>query len=218
VLLNRALNNQGRLLIERYLNQGYITIEDIKAVSQAYPEEGVPLWQGRNPNPNEAKEPLETRYYRLKSEIWLLSVAHAAQGVVNFVALAAKMAQSKGIPSGAVFFPDGNQIVGEKGFDSRLQAWDQFPPSMEWHPMSYGICQDSSCIVSQVQRVVEMSPPQTQIIPALAGLWGQKYDNRPDLEEQMAAIRSKFPRIRGISHFAFSWQEPEFDKQRRFCQ
>ncbi|MGK7945672.1 MAG: family 10 glycosylhydrolase [Microcystaceae cyanobacterium] len=216
-LLNRAQNNQGRALINRYLEQGYITPQDLISVSEAYPEEGVPLWQGRNPSADEAEIPLETRYARLKAEIWLLAVAHAAQGVVDFVAFAASMAQKQGIPSGAVFFPDGNQVVGEKGFDSRLQAWDQFPPSMEWHPMSYGVCNDSSCIVKKVERVVEMSPANTQIIPALAGLWGENYDNRPDLEEQMQAIRSQFPQVQGISHFAFSWQEPEFDKKRRFC-
>ncbi len=216
--LNRAVNQKGRDLLTRYLNQGYITAKDVSEVDKLYPKEGSPLWQGRTPPPNEQKEPLNSRLNRLKTEIWFLAVAHAAQGVVDFVTFAASTAQKYGIPSGAVFFPDGNQLVGERGFDSRLQAWDQFPASMEWHPMAYGVCRDSRCIVAQVKRVMEMSPRQVKIIPAIAGLWSQSYDNRPNLESQMEAIRSSFPQLRAISHFAFSWQDPEFDKERRFCQ
>ncbi|MFM8308117.1 MAG: hypothetical protein ACKN87_13980, partial [Microcystis aeruginosa] len=67
-------------------------------------------------------------------------------------------------------------------------------------------------------RVVASRGNQTAVIPALAGLWGQPYNNRPSLEVQMAAIRLAFPSIDIISHFAFSWQEPQFDRVRRFCQ
>ncbi len=217
-LVNRGVNHKGRALIERYVTQGYITANDVLAIDKLYPQEGSPRWQGRNPPATEMKEPLQTRYQRLKADIWHLSVAHAAQGVLDFLAMAASMVQNQGIPAGAVFFPDGNQSVGNRGYDSRLQAWDKFPPSLEWHAMSYGVCNDTSCIVQQVKRVTGTAPAGVQIVPALAGLWGKNYDNRPSLEAQMEAIRVTAPKIRSISHFAFSWQEPEYDRERRFCK
>jgi hypothetical protein len=73
-------------------------------------------------------------------------------------------------------------------------------------------------VVNQIKRVVASRGNQNRLIPALAGLWGQPYNNRPSLEVQMEAIRIAFPTIDGISHFAFSWQEPQFDRARRFCQ
>ena len=217
-LYERGLNNQGRELIQRYVTKGYITLNDVKEVAQLYPNDGTPLWQGRVPPETEATDSLEVRYQRLKTDIWYLVVAHAAQGVINFVSLATAIVERYGIPAGAVFFPDGNQLVGEKGFDSRLQAWDKFPPSLEFHPMAYGLCQDASCIVKQVERVIKMSPDQVKITPAIAGLWGKTQDNRPTLETQISAIRSKFPQLQSLSHFAFSWQEPTFDQNRRFCR
>jgi hypothetical protein len=63
-----------------------------------------------------------------------------------------------------------------------------------------------------------MASQQVKVIPALAGSWGRDSDNRPSLEAQMQAIRKVLPQIKSVSHFAFSWQEPEFDRQRRFCQ
>ncbi|WP_083775314.1 family 10 glycosylhydrolase [Gloeothece citriformis] len=217
-LYDRALNNKGRALIERYVTQGYITANDIVAVDNLYPEEGSPLWQGRTPPPNEMQSTASARFERLRYELWYLAVAHAAQGVVNFLTMATTPVQRRGLVAGAVFFPDGNQIVGETGFDSRLQPWDKFPPSIEWHPMSYGICGNPSCIVQQVKRVTGMAPQQVKIIPALAGLWGRDYDKRPSLEEQMRAIRSAAPQINSISHFSFSWQEPDIENERRSCQ
>ncbi|PSF39215.1 hypothetical protein C7H19_00030 [Aphanothece hegewaldii CCALA 016] len=217
-LLNRSLNNKGRALLDRYVTQGYITPEDIIAVDKLYPDEGSPLWQGRVPPEKEMEDPVQVRFQRLKNEIWYFTVAHAAQGVIDYLTKAATLAQNRGIPAGAVFFPDGNQPVGEKGFDSRLQAWDRFPTSIEWHPMSYAVCNQANCITEQVKRVISAASPQTQVIPALAGQWGRIYDNRPSLEEQMLAIRNNIPRIKSISHFAFSWQESEFDKERRFCR
>nr|WP_245602755.1 family 10 glycosylhydrolase [Gloeothece verrucosa] len=217
-LYNRALNNKGRALIERYVTQGYITLNDLVTVDNQYPEEGSPLWQGRTPPPNEMQLPANARFQRLKDELWYLSVAHAAQGVINFLSQAATLVQRRGIVAGAVFFPDGNQVVGQKGFDSRLQPWDKFPPLIEWHPMSYGVCGTPSCIVQQVKRVTGMASGQVKIVPALAGLWGRDYDKRPSLEEQMRAIEAAAPQIKAISHFSFSWQEPELENERRSCR
>jgi hypothetical protein len=116
-----------------------------------------------------------------------------------------------------VFFPEGNQSLGQ-GYDSRLQPWDRFPSNLEWHPMLYANCADSGCIVSQAQRVLSMAKPGTQVIPALAGKWGESISNRPSLEVQMQGLRQLAPQLKGVSHFAYSWQYPENDNERKFCR
>lgn len=84
--------------------------------------------------------------------------------------------------------------------------------------MSYALCNDPECVVKQVKKVLSAATTGTQVVPAIAGFWGKSYENRPSLEIQMSALRSNFPQLKSISHFAFSWQEPEFDKERRFCK
>jgi hypothetical protein len=212
-LYDRALNSKGRELIERYIRQGSISATDVAAVNKLYSDKTPPLWQGRTPSPTDTVASLQW-------QLWQLSVAHAAQGVLDFLSLAMLPAQRAGIKSGAVFFPDANQAVGQGGYDSRLQPWDRFPNTMEWNPMSYGVCgnTNTSCIEDLVRRVVERASPGTQVTPALAGVWGKSVSNRPPLEVQMQAIRQNLPQINSISHFAFSWQEPQFDRDRKFCQ
>ncbi|XHR84421.1 MAG: family 10 glycosylhydrolase [Gloeotrichia echinulata GP01] len=217
-LFQRARNNKGLDLIRRFLSKGYVTTGDIAEVDLLYPFEVEPLWQGRTPQPGQKsilsaidKQPL------LQLELWQLSVAHAMQGILDFVNLASYPAQQQGIPAGVVFFPEGNQTVGQ-GYDSRLQPWDRFPSSLEWHPMSYGNCGNVSCIVAQVQRVLSMAKPGTQVIPALAGKWGESVSNRPPLEVQMQALQQFAPQLKGVSHFAYSWQEPGDDSDRKFCR
>lgn len=216
-LLARAQNSKGRLLIERYLQQGTITTRDIAAADRLLPEEEPPLWQGRTPTEVADKGNLFARRKRLQLELWYLSVAHAAQGVIDFLNLAAAEPAARNLPTGAVFFPDGNQAVGQWGFDSRLQPWTRFPSSMQWHAMSYGVCGNPSCIVSLVERTVNRAPKGTHVAPVLAGTWGKALKNRPALEAQMEAIHARFPQIDTISHFAYSWQEPESTSLRRSC-
>jgi uncharacterized lipoprotein YddW (UPF0748 family) len=212
-LYDRGLNGKGRELIRRYISKGAIDISDIQAINALYPNEPTPLWQGRTPSPTDTLASLQW-------QLWQLSVAHAAQGVVDFLSLATLAAQRNGVRAGAVFFPDANQSVGQTGYDSRLQAWDRFPRSIEWHPMSYGVCGDNntSCIEALVKRVADRTPSGTQVIPALAGTWGRSVSNRPPLEVQMQAIRRIAPQINAVSHFAYSWQEPQSDRDRKFCQ
>jgi hypothetical protein len=210
-LYNRASNNQGRYLIERYISQGSISASDVEAVKKLYPNEATPLWQGRTPSSTDTVSSLQ-------GQLWQLSVAHAAQGVIDFLSLAALAAQRSGVKAGAVFFPDGNQAVGNGGYDSRLQAWDRFPASIEWHAMSYGVCGNTSCIENLVNRVVERTPAGTQVTPAFAGTWGQSVSNRPPLEVQMQALRQTQPQINSVSHFAYSWQDSVYDRDRKFCQ
>lgn len=217
-LFRRAQNNKGRELIRRFLNRGYITAGDISQVDQLHPQEGEPMWQGRivQPEPKSILSATE-RQPLLQIELWQLAVAHAMQGVIDFLALGAYPAQQQNIPAGAVFFPDANQAIG-RGYDSRLQPWDRFPSSLEWHPMSYSTCGNASCIVQEVQRVLKAAPPGTKVIPALAGNWGKSVGNRPSLEVQMQALRQLGSRVAGVSHFAYSWQYPEDDNDRKFCR
>ncbi len=216
-LYQRALNHKGLELIRRFLKQGFVTIDDITRVDKLFPKEGEPLWQGRNPTLTASLAPAIQRQPQIQLELWELSVAHAMQGVIDFLNQAIQPVEQQGIPAGAVFFPEGNQVI-RQGFDSRLQPWERFPSSIEWHPMVYGICGDSSCIISELQRVLNYAPPGTNVMPALAGVWGQSLKNRPSLETQMQDIHRAAPQVNGVSHFAYSWQEPDFDNDRKFCQ
>jgi hypothetical protein len=223
VLFRRALNQQGLELIRRYISRGHLVDRDIQDVRDLYPNEPEPLWQSRTPSP-----PLQTGQAlptpaslrpRLQAELWQLTVAHAVQGVVDFVAMVGQQVKSMGIESGAVFFPEGNQTVGTGGYDSRLQYWERFPTWMTWHPMAYAVCGHTGCILDGVRRVQTLAPtaPPPTITPALAGIWGQATPNRPALETQMEALRRSTPAIASVSHFALSWQDPEFDRVRKFC-
>ncbi|ABD00834.1 hypothetical protein [Synechococcus sp. JA-3-3Ab] len=157
------------------------------------------------------------RQERWQQQLWQLSVEFARYGILDYLRQAAQPAQSLGIPSGAVFFPDGNQAVGE-GFDARLQPWDRFDPGMEWHPMAYAKCEDGSCVAQQVEQVLAVASPQTFVCPAIAGLWGQAQRQRPSLETQTAELARRFPQLPCVSHFALSWIEPELERSRRTCQ
>lgn len=210
-LQRRAFNGQGRELIARFVQKGFISASDLEAARQLYPSESGPSWQGRDPSLGDTREVLQ-------AQLWLLSVAHAAQGVIDFLNLAIRPLQRDNIPAGAVFFPDGNKAVGQQGYDSRLQPWDRFPANLEFHPMAYSICGSPNCIVDDIRRVVSLAPSQAKIIPALAGYWARRDGNRPSLEEQMSAIREQVPGITAVSHFAYSWQEPEIDQKRRSCR
>ncbi len=219
-LYQRALNKKGQELIRRYATKGSLSVADVDAADKLYPDEAEPLWQGRTPSPSPEKAILPTAAARrplLQWELWQLSVAHALQGILDFVALATLPVQKQGIRAGLVFFPDGNQTVG-KGYDSRLQPWDRFPTNVEWHPMSYAACGNATCITALVQRVFKYAPPEAQVIPAIAGVWGQVISNRPSLEAQMYPIRQVVPQVRGVSHFSFSWQEPQMENARKFCR
>jgi hypothetical protein len=212
-----ARNQKGSYLIDRFLTNGTITVNDLKEADKLYPLEVEPMWQGRTPLENEANMPYEDKFAWIEWDLWQLTLAHASQGVVNFLQQAAVPVAQQQIQSGSVFFPEGNQPVGRRGYDSRLQAWDRFTTS-QWHPMAYATCNRSNCIADQVKRVLSMAPATTEVIPALAGNWGKPTEGRPSLEEQMEGIHRSLPQIHSISHFAFSWQEPEYDYYRSSCQ
>ncbi len=209
-LYQRAQNQKGLELMRRYVQQGTITAGDLAAVNKLYPTEKEPLWQGRSPGAT------SKGLSAIQSDLWNLVVAHAVQGPIDFLTAAATPVQQQGIAVGAAFFPEGNQAVG-RGFDSRLQAWDRFPAAIEWHPMAYGICGDTSCINAQVQKVLQQAPAGTIVAPVLTGQW-QQATQRPSLDAQMWALRSLSPPIQSISHFSFGWQEQQLERDRQFCR
>jgi hypothetical protein len=219
-LFQRALNQQGLELIRRYISRGYLVDADLEAITELYPNEGEPLWQSRIPNSTSATLPAAARRLGLQQELWRLTVAHAVQGVVDFLTRMGQRVQQQGIPTGSVFFPSGNGTVGSNGYDSRLQHWDRFPTWMAWHPMAYAVCGNTGCIMQEIRQVLAAAGPRgTQFVkPVLAGIWGQTTRNRPSLEDQMQALQRTAPGINSVSHFAYSWQDPEFDRNRKFCQ
>lgn len=217
VLLSRATNAKGKAVLQHYLTQGGISASSLAAFDKRYPNDGAALWQGRQV-PKYTKLPSAgSRIVRLRHDLWLLTVAHAYQGVVDFLTAAARPVQQQGMRAGAVFFPGANRRVG-KGFDSRMQPWDQFPKNIEWSPMAYAVCGNSNCIAKQVQDVLATAPSGTQVTPAIAGAWGGFSHNRPSLENQMQAIRRVAPQVQTVSHFDFSWQDPLFANARRSCR
>ncbi len=229
-LLQRASNYQGLELIRRFISRGYLVDSDLTDVQSLYPSEPEPLWQSRTPTvtapldvlgapPTSPPTTPALNRVELQGELWRLTVAHAVQGVVDFLTRNGQYTQQRGLRSGAVFFPGGNRSVGE-GFDSRLQFWDRFPRWMSWHPMAYGVCGHTGCIVEEIRQVMAAAGPQgAQFVkPAIAGIWGQPTRDRPSLEEQMQAIQQTMPEINSVSHFAYSWQDIEFDRARKTCQ
>ncbi len=186
--------------------------EELKRAAGASSEAAATPVPTSSPTPSAA-----FRQERWQQRLWQLSVEFARHGILDYLQQAAQPAQSLGIPTGAVFFPDGNQAVGE-GFDARLQPWDRFDPGMEWHPMAYAKCEDSSCVAQQVEQVLATASPQTFVCPAIAGLWGQAQRQRPSLEAQMAELGRRFPQLPCVSHFALPWIEPELERSRRTCQ
>lgn len=216
----RALNRQGLELMQRYLTRGSLTNADIDEIRQLYPSEAEPLWQSRIPQATDPPLPAAAIRPALQDELWRFSVAHAVQGVIDYLNQISQPVQRQGIPAGAVFFPNGNQSVGTGGFDARLQYWDRFPTSIGWHPMAYGVCGGTGCIMDEIRRVLDAAGPGNEqlVKPALAGIWGKPTSNRPALEVQMESLRRSAPQIKSVSHFAYSWQDPEFDRTRKFCQ
>ncbi|MGF1458144.1 MAG: hypothetical protein ACFBSG_03880 [Leptolyngbyaceae cyanobacterium] len=217
-LLRRATNAQGLELIRRYISRGHLVETDLADIASLYPNEVEPLWQSRIPSDRKENDP-STPLSDVQNELWRLTVAHAVQGVVDFLTQSGQLAQQQGLRTGAVFFPGGNRIVGN-GFDSRLQYWDRFPTWMSWHPMAYGVCGHTGCILDEIREVMAAAGPQgAQFVkPAIAGVWGQSTRDRPSLEAQMQAIYQSMPEINSVSHFAYSWQDGEFDVARKFCE
>jgi hypothetical protein len=213
-LFQRARSINAVELLRRFLQQGSLKADDLQQTNSLKAQ--MPQWQGVDTSNLPATLPAAKQATLLQSELWRLAVAHAAQGVIDFVNHAVNTARSQSPSIGLVFFPEGNAVVGQ-GYDSRLQLWDRFPTSAEWHPMAYGVCGNTSCIMQQIQKVLSKAPPGTEVKPVLAGIWQQSIGNRPPLEAQMSVLRDLAPNITSVSHFAYSWQEPGSDRDRKAC-
>ena len=122
MMINRGTNQKGRAVINHYLKTGTIQAKDIVAVDKLFPAENLAQWQGRNTAGLSKKTPPGVRASKLRWELWLLSVAHAYQGIVDFLNRVATQSQRQGVIPGTVFFPDANKRVG-KGYDSRLTGY-----------------------------------------------------------------------------------------------
>lgn len=216
-LYNRASNKKGLAVIQKYIDKGTITTSDLKAIDSRFPKQANAKWQGRRNFPD-AQDNIESRRNLLKKDLWFFSVAHAAQGIIDFLSFAAQPAKYRNLPAGAVFFPDANRLVGTTAFDSRLQAWDKFPSDLEWHPMAYGVCDGKTdCVTDEVEKVLKTASEDTKVVPALAGAWGKTYRDHPPLEDQIEALRKETPEVNSMSHFSYAWQEPNRDRQRKSC-
>ena len=221
-LLQRAQNASGVELLRRFLQNGFLKANDLKETNSVKDlttsklAEQRPGWQGIDTARIPANLPTAKQATLFQAELWRLAVAHAGQGVIDFVNEATGNVQNRGMATGVVFFPDGNLTVGQ-GYDSRLQLWDRFPASAEWHPMAYAVCGNTSCIMQQIQRVLSRAPAGVQVKPVLAGVWQKSVGNRPPLEAQMQVLYRMAPQLKSVSHFAYSWQEPGSDRDRKAC-
>ncbi len=203
-----AVATPQRELRERFLAQGLIPAADIAPLVAR-----APRVKSNPPRPTAAE--LARQQALWQERLWQQAVDFAQTAIVDFLAAVGAPVTQAGLPVGAVFFPGGNQAIG-RGFDSRLQPWHRFDRQWQWHPMSYARCGTADCIVAEVARVMAEAEG-VEVAPVLTGQWGQAFDGRPSLEDQMTAIAQRFPQIRSVSHFAFAWQEPTWDRARQAC-
>ena len=221
-LLDRADNPTRRSQLETYLDTGRAPVITVTPPPQPKPEEDdAAVRPAPAPTPTPAPQTIS-----LRDEFWEFSTDFAAQGVVDFLDYVAAPVRAERRDVGAAFFPRGNRAIG-RGFDSRLQRWDDFSSSIVWHPMLYGGCNGTDCILDDLDRVLAAAPRGATVIPALAGAWSETSQGRhPPLELQMQAIASRARsgsrganvNIDAVSHFSFGWQNPELERQRQFCQ
>jgi hypothetical protein len=205
-LLNSIGDRYMRELMTIYLQNGEVTRADITNIEQKLANTlNVQPSSSRNPNQDLA---IAQRF------LWQIATNHAYRGVLEFITVVTAPLQQNNIPIGTVFFPGGNRTSQGK-VNPKMQPWDRFPAHMERHPMTYAICNDGSCVAQEVSEVVRQSPTQTRICPVLAGTWGQSFNGHASLEVQTQAIQKTNPQINCISHFVYSWMEPDSDRLRK---
>jgi hypothetical protein len=205
-LLNSIADRNVRELMAIYLQNGKITADDVVQTEQK-------LAASAQVQPTNIKN-LPATLAIAQSLMWNMATNHAYQGVINFVNTVTAPLQQSNIPIGTVFFPAGNRAKSDK-FDPKMQPWDRFPSSMERHAMTYAICADGRCVADQVAEVVRQSAPETLVCPILSGTWGQSFGGHASFEIQTQAILAKQLKLKCLSHFVFSWIEPESDRLRK---
>ncbi len=229
--LGLAENAAGRDLLSRFLDQGFITTNDVQTLDRTHGQQ--PRWRQPGetrpeptPSPSSSTATPTTapvaiasaseRQNRWQQQLWPLAINFARFGIVDFLNAVSQPVRQASRPTGAVFFPEGEDVIGA-GYDSRLQPWTEFTQMQEWHPMAYALCDAASCIGDQVARVVQAAPANIQVCPAIAGRWGETV-NRPALEVQMRELQTRFPELSCVSHWAYNWIEPASDQARRTCR
>jgi len=85
-----------------------------------------------------------------------------------------------------------------KVYDSRLQPKNRFPPTLEY--MSHAAAAMLVVWLPLVQRVISQAPAGTQVIPAIAGVWGNSIVIAP-----RSTVKGNQPscKFEEVSHFSF---------------
>ena len=205
-LLNRIGDRSVRELMALYLQNGKISAQDVIDTENK-------MAAAIKVTPTPIKNPQQLAAIA-QTQMWSLATNHAYRGVLDFLNAVTQPVQQKNLPIGTVFFPNGNRAEAGK-FDPKMQPWDRFPAPMERHPMTYAICTDGKCVAEQVATVIRQSAPETLVCPVLAGTWGQSFGGHPSFEIQTQAIMARNPQIKCLSHFVYSWMEPESDRLRK---
>jgi hypothetical protein len=208
-----AMPNGTKELMAIYLEAGKITPEAIATLHDNN-QQKLGVAQTRS-NLNLAAKAAE-------QILWQLAVNHAQQGISDLIdtAIASINLSSNNLKIGAIFAPVPNlqKLDRKSGISNgRLQPWNRFP-YLEQHPMTSAICKDGKCVANEVKKVVNASSKtdmSSKICPVLVGTWGETFRGHPSLEIQMQAIRAVTPQISCVSHFSYSWIEPDSDRQRQ---
>lgn len=206
MLLNSIGDKNVRELMAIYLQKGNITANDVLQTEQK-------LAAALNVKPTNIKNAQQTTAIA-QNLLWNMATNHAYQGVLGFVNTVTSPVKQSDKPIGTVFFSGGNRSESGK-YDPKMQPWDRFPSYMERHPMTYALCEDGKCVAEQVSEVIRQSAPETLVCPILAGTWGQGFDGHASFETQTQAILLKESKLKCISHFVYSWIEPESDRLRK---
>ncbi|MEO0852679.1 MAG: hypothetical protein AAFY15_04150, partial [Cyanobacteria bacterium J06648_11] len=214
-------NDAGRDLLGRFIDRGYLTTADVAAVRASHPN-ALPAWRSPTPGKVGVTPPSFTKWpsnavgqREYQRKLWPLAVTFARQSILDYLDFISRPVKQQRIPAGAVFFPEANRSI-RGGYDSRLQPWERFPSTVEWHPMSYAVCGVTNCIGDQVQQVLAEAPAGTEVCPVLAGSWNAAL-GRPALGFQFRELQQRFPQLNCVSTFAYSWTEIESDRQRASC-
>ncbi|MEO0801516.1 MAG: hypothetical protein AAFY57_04475 [Cyanobacteria bacterium J06642_2] len=206
-LMASLKSERERELMRRFLANDSLSANDIREVDDQFAAD-PPIF------PTDLSATPAERQPRYVDYFWKLAVDHAYRGVLEFVDEISTPARDLNIPVGTVFFPGGNEFR-EGGYDSKMQPWDRFPSNLQRHPMSYATCPDGICVADQVGEVRNQSETETDVCPVLAGTWGQSFSGHASLEIQMQAIRDRHTQLDCVSHFVYSWMEPDSDKARK---
>ncbi|NJK60727.1 MAG: hypothetical protein HC918_11465 [Oscillatoriales cyanobacterium SM2_1_8] len=164
--LQRRTTPQGFDLLYRFLASGRVPSPNLPV--------GTPLWR----LPGHSQPTRFRDRATLTNQLWQLAIAHARQGIVEFLNAIGEPARAANIPISAVFFPWGDRQEGNR-VDPRLQPWSEFRQVQEWAPMAYANCNGTACLRAEIGRTVARAPQSLRVCPVLAGAWNRRLGDRP---------------------------------------